>query len=96
MVSPCIAGRPGSYVTHVPVILNGNRDSPYRTLTLRGQLLAPNLSFDPESVQLTPVPLGTQVSADFIITARGYRKYVTVAVFLSLRLCRISCLSELR
>ena len=66
----------GLFVAHVPVILNGNRDIPYRTLTLRGELLAPNLTFDPESVRLMPVPLNTQVSVNFNIIARGYRRYV--------------------
>lgn len=65
---------PGLFVVHVPVILNGNRDVPYRTLTLKGELLAPNLKFDPECLRLTPVPLNTQVSVNFNIIARGYRR----------------------
>lgn len=65
---------PGLFVAHVPVILNGNRDSPYRTLTLKGELLAPNLRFDPACLKLMPVPLGTPVSVDFNIIARGYRR----------------------
>lgn len=67
---------PGLFEAHVPVILNGNRDSPYRTLTLKGELLAPNLKFDPECLRLTPVPLGIQVSVNFNIIARGYRRQV--------------------
>lgn len=67
---------PGLFVAHVPVILNGNRESPYRTLTLKGELLAPNLKFDPECLRLMPVPLGTPVSADLNIVARGYRRQV--------------------
>lgn len=63
-------------MVHVPVILNGNRDIPYRTLTLKGELLAPNLAFDPECLRLTPVPLNTEVSVNLNIIARGYRKYV--------------------
>ena len=74
--------RPGLFVAHVPVLLNGNRDSPYRTLTLKGELLAPNITFDPECLRLTPVPLGTQVSVNFNIIARGYRRYVyTINLF---------------
>lgn len=69
-------GCPGLFVAHVPVILNDNRDSPYRTLTLKGELLAPNLKFDPECLRLMPVPLRTPVSADFNIVARGYRRQV--------------------
>ena len=69
-------GSPGLFVVHVPVILNGNRDIPYRTLTLKGELLAPNLKFDPECLRLTPVPLNTQLSVDFNVIARGYRRYV--------------------
>ncbi|PFX34680.1 Calponin-likey domain-containing protein 2 [Stylophora pistillata] len=65
---------PGLFVAHVPVILNGSRDIPYRTLTLRGELLAPSLAFDPESIRLMPVPLNTKVSVNFNITARGYRR----------------------
>ena len=62
------------FVAHVPVILNGNRDSPYRILTLKGELLSPSLKFDPEYLRLMPVPLGTPVSLDFNIIARGYRR----------------------
>ena len=65
------------FVAHIPVILNGNRDCTYRTLTLKGELLAPNLKFDPECLRLTPVPLGTPVSVNFNIIARGYRRYVS-------------------
>jgi len=68
---------PGMFVAHIPVILNGNRDCTYRTLTLKGELLAPNLKFDPECLRLTPVPLGTPVSVNFNIIARGYRRYVS-------------------
>lgn len=68
---------PGLFVAHVPVILNGNREMPYRTLTLRGELLAPSLTFDPDSIRLMPVPLSTKVSVNFNITARGYRRYST-------------------
>ena len=64
-------------MAHVPVILNGNREMPYRTLTLRGELLAPSLTFDPDSIRLMPVPLSTKVSVNFNITARGYRRYST-------------------
>ena len=71
---------PGLFVAHVPVILNGNRDSPYRTLTLKGELLAPNLKFDPECLRLMPVPLGTPVSADLNIVARGYRRQVIALI----------------
>ena len=59
---------PGLFVAHVPVILNGNREMPYRTLTLRGELLAPSLTFDPDSIRLMPVPLSTKVSVNFNIT----------------------------
>ena len=63
-------------MVHVPVILNGNRDIPYRTLTLKGELLAPNLKFDPECLRLMPVPLNTQLSVNFNVIARGYRRYI--------------------
>ena len=65
---------PGLFVAHVPVILNGDRDSSYRILELRGELLTSSLQFDPEALQLLPVPLATSVTADFYIIARGYRK----------------------
>lgn len=80
--------RPGLFVAHVPVLLNGNRDVPYRTLTLKGELLSPNIKFDPECLRLTPVPLGTQVSVDFNIIATGYRRYVkTINLFFLPYLC---------
>ena len=78
-VSFCVISTesPGLFVAHVPVILNGNREMPYRTLTLRGELLAPSLTFYPDSIRLMPVPLSTKVSVNFNITARGYRRYST-------------------
>ena len=66
--------RPGLYTTSVPVILNGNRDAPYRILQLKGELLAPSLKFEPDGILLPSVPLNTPVSTQFNIIARGYRR----------------------
>ena len=77
-------------MARVPVILNGNRDSPYRTLTLKGELLAPNLKFDPECLRLTTVPLSTQATVNFNIIARGYRRQVNSTRRCFLSVCMLS------
>ena len=82
-------------MARVPVILNGNRDSPYRTLTLKGELQAPNLKFDPECLRLTPVPLSTQVTVNFNIIARGYRRQVNSTRCCFLSVCTVHTMYRL-
>ncbi|EDO32806.1 predicted protein, partial [Nematostella vectensis] len=71
--------RPGLFIAHVPVILNDDRDHPYRIIELRGELHAPSLTFEPAVLTMTPVPLETPVTANFCIVAKGYRKTCTVS-----------------
>ncbi|XP_006816677.1 cilia- and flagella-associated protein 47-like, partial [Saccoglossus kowalevskii] len=71
---------PGCYETKVPIVLNEEYDKPYRFLHLIGELKSPQLKFDPLAIVLTPVPLCTEVSADFTIHASGFRKETIIDV----------------
>ncbi|XP_076799523.1 cilia- and flagella-associated protein 47-like isoform X2 [Clavelina lepadiformis] len=64
----------GSYVYNIPLILNDDKEKPYRHLTLNAMLQAPNITFDPLALVLTPVPLATAVYAEFNVIASGYVK----------------------
>ncbi|XP_033113331.1 cilia- and flagella-associated protein 47-like isoform X2 [Anneissia japonica] len=64
----------GEYKADVPLILNGNKDQPYQHLKIHGTLKSPRLTFDPIAIVLTPVPLATEVSANFTIQAAGFRQ----------------------
>ncbi|XP_077977423.1 cilia- and flagella-associated protein 47-like [Glandiceps talaboti] len=71
---------PGCYETKVPIILDDEQDKIYRYLHLIGELKAPRLRFDPLAIVLTPVPLCTEVSADFTVHASGFRKETVIEV----------------
>ena len=66
--------QPGRYEVSVPIVLDDQFDKPYQYLTLTGLLKAPTLWFDPLAIVLTPVPLDTEVCADFKIHAADYSK----------------------
>ena len=66
--------QPGHYQVTVPVIINDQFDRPYQYIHLTGYLKAPMLWFDPLAIVMTPVPLETEVSTDFIIMAANYTK----------------------
>lgn len=74
LFSSISAAHPGLFIAHVPVLLDDNRDYPYRILELRGELRAPQLKFEPEAIVITPTPLDVPVTVDFRIVATGYRK----------------------
>lgn len=69
-----ISAKPGLFIAHVPVILNDNRDHPYRILELRGQLKTLQIKFEPENIAMISTPLHVPVTVDFNIVASGYRK----------------------
>lgn len=71
---------PGRYECLLPVILNGNYDKPYQYLHIIAELKAPKLWFDPLAIVLTPVPLSTEVSAEFTLFAAQFRKQTKIEV----------------
>ena len=66
--------RPGFYNVSVPIVLDDEFDTPYQYISLSGELQAQRMWFDPLAVVLTPVPLDTEISADFQIMAANYDK----------------------
>ncbi|XP_078698604.1 cilia- and flagella-associated protein 47-like isoform X8 [Branchiostoma floridae x Branchiostoma belcheri] len=71
---------PGQFYAKVPIILNGKRELPYQYLQLRGNMRSPRVTFDPLQVVLMPVPLATEVSAEFSIVASAYTKPSSIKV----------------
>ena len=49
-------------------------DKPYMYITLVGILKSPRLWFDPMAIVLTPVPLETEMTANFQILAANYSR----------------------
>ena len=74
LMSVCRAARPGFYESTLPIVLDDDFERPYQYLKLTAEYHCPRLSFDPLAIVLTPVPLDTEVSAEFQILASGYRK----------------------
>ena len=66
------AEQPGFYEVTLPIIIDDDYQRPYQYLKLSAELLSPRLAFDPLAIVLTPVPLDTDVSADFQILATSY------------------------
>lgn len=67
--------KPGSYHSKIPIVVNDNFDQPYYFIDIYGELLAPEITFDPEVLTLKSVPLGIETSDKFIIKHSGYEKY---------------------
>ncbi|XP_042314327.1 cilia- and flagella-associated protein 47 [Sceloporus undulatus] len=65
---PCC---PGEYTAEVPVFLNDEM-SVYRTVSLSGALRSPKISFDPQLLILTPVPLSVKTGANVSIIPQNY------------------------
>ncbi|KAH0624767.1 hypothetical protein JD844_032546 [Phrynosoma platyrhinos] len=65
---PCC---PGEYTGEVPVFLN-DEISVYRTVSLSGALRSPKISFDPQLLILTPVPLSVKTGANVSIIPQNY------------------------
>ena len=55
-------------------MINDNFDQPYYHIEIRGELLTPEIYFEPEMVILKQVPLGMEVIDKFFIKHRGYEK----------------------
>ena len=58
----------------LPLVINDEWDKPYQYLTLVGELKSPKLWFDPLAIVLTPVPLDTDISAEFHVMAANYTR----------------------
>lgn len=65
---------PGVYHASVPLILNDDHQNAYRILELEGELLSPEVKFEPKSLDFKVVPLAIENSVEFEIIAKGYRK----------------------
>ncbi|KAJ7320665.1 hypothetical protein JRQ81_020176, partial [Phrynocephalus forsythii] len=62
---------PGEHTAQVPVFLN-NEKSVYRTVSLSGALKSPKITFEPQLLILTPVPLNVQTGANVCINPQDY------------------------
>ncbi|XP_013416633.1 cilia- and flagella-associated protein 47 isoform X1 [Lingula anatina] len=69
----------GKYEIQVPIIIN-DEEKPYSFLELSGELKSPRVWFDPLALVLTPVPLTTDVSAEFKIFATDYNRKTVLDV----------------
>lgn len=66
--------KPGTYYCKIPIVVNENFEQPYYYIDIVGELLAPEITFDPEILTLKPVPLGIEVVEKFIIKHVGYEQ----------------------
>jgi hypothetical protein len=56
----------------LPIAINNNYDQPYYNIEITGELLAPEIFFDPDVLVLRPVPLGVETSELLFIKQKGY------------------------
>ncbi|XP_052240686.1 cilia- and flagella-associated protein 47-like isoform X3 [Dreissena polymorpha] len=71
---------PGRYESLYKIILNENFEKPYQYLQVIAEYKAPRLWFDPLAIVLTPVPLLTEVSAEFTLFAAQFREATKIQV----------------
>jgi hypothetical protein len=72
--------RPGVYSCSLPIVINNNFDQPYYTIQVVGELLEPEIYFEPDILMLKPVPLGMQASDIVTIRQRGYKNKTQLTV----------------
>uniref|UniRef100_A0ABM5FY67 Cilia- and flagella-associated protein 47 n=1 Tax=Pogona vitticeps TaxID=103695 RepID=A0ABM5FY67_9SAUR len=70
---------PGEYTAQVPVFLN-NEKSVYRTVSLSGALKSPKITFEPQLLILTPVPLNVKTGANVCIIPHDYLRSSSLQV----------------
>ncbi|XP_060090088.1 cilia- and flagella-associated protein 47 [Heteronotia binoei] len=76
-ISFCPPSCHGTYMAEVPLLLNDDT-SVYRILSLLGCVKIPKISFDPQILILTPVPLNIKTGADVHIIPQGYSRKTTL------------------
>jgi hypothetical protein len=69
-----ILDKPGSYSCNLPITINNNYETPYYNIEIKGELLTPELLFDPDVLVIKPVPLGVEANEVFFIKQKGYEK----------------------
>ena len=79
---------PGLYHCTLPIVVNNNFDRPYYYIDVRGELLVPELFFEPACLTLRPVPLGMEARERLCIKQRGYHS----ASKLTLNVDKAKCL----
>lgn len=69
-----IIDKPGVYTCNFPIVINNNFEQPYYNIQVVGELLSPEITFEPEVLVLKPVPLGVEVTEKLIIKQKGYEQ----------------------
>lgn len=70
-----ILAQPGVYSCNLPIVVNNNFDQPYYNIEILGELLSPEIYFEPEILILKPIPLGMEATDRIYIKQKGYEKY---------------------
>lgn len=66
--------KPGTYKTRIPLYVNQNQETPYTYIELTGDLIMPNLIFEPRRLILPPVPLDIESIGKVRIRTKGFEK----------------------
>ena len=66
--------KPGSYRCNLPIVVNNNFENPYYNIEVVGELLSPEIHFEPDILILKPVPLGVEIVEQVLIKQRGYER----------------------
>ena len=69
-----IPTKPGTYKTRLPLYINQNQQTPYTYIELTGELIMPNLIFEPRRLILPPVPLDIESIGTVRVRAKGFEK----------------------
>ena len=64
--------RPGIYSCNLPIAINSNYEQPYYNIEVTGELLTPEIYFEPDVLVFRPVPLGLEASELVFIKQKGY------------------------
>lgn len=64
--------KPGIYSCNLPIVVNQNYDHPYYNVEINGELMTPEIFFDPDVLVFKPVPLGLETTELLTIKQKGY------------------------
>ena len=55
-------------------MVNNNFEHPYYNIEVVGELLTPEIHFEPDILILRPVPLGVEAGETVLVKPRGYER----------------------
>ena len=74
LVVLCCPTKQGTYSSAFHIMLNGDKERPYRYVKLMANVPSGTISCEPAELAMIPAPLNSPVSAIFVLVVQGFLK----------------------